>query len=161
MKSRRLRTNEVAKLFRVNRKRVDGWVRQGRIVPAVRPRGSGSSMKFGLIDVMALGAAFGLRRAGFTVGMASVVCAAVKRYSVCELERCFEDGRTHLMILPAKLTVYPGLLPAEAITSNPELTRLAAESGMMPVGLDLQRLYERLKEQIGQLDREPQEAPTT
>jgi len=135
-----LSAGEVCDLVRIPYQTLNYWVVQGLITPAYAPGGAGRSRLFRLTDVVAVTVGRGLRSKGYPLRVAADAMRFLGSFTEESLEACFSDGRKYLLLTAGEVT--------ERLVSEPEMTRskvmakIAELSGIPPVALDVQKVYE-------------------
>jgi len=154
MRDARLSAGDVCRILEIPHRTLHEWVRAGIVRPAVDEGGTGHHRKFAVVpDVVAIATGRGLRAAGYTLQLASDVMEQLMSMTPEDFDFAFRQRRYYLLILPGVGDVSDGLVSRQtlidAMTLDPPLAR---RLGVMPVGLDIHRVYNNVMRAIGTTD---------
>jgi hypothetical protein len=136
---------------------LNDWIRKGIVRPLVSRKGSGNHRLFGVIEVLAVAMLRGLHASGFSLRAAGNEAERILNLNQMDLDLAFSEGRTHLMILwhevSASLVTRQTIVDASSI--NPPL---AAALHLLPSGVDVKALFDRIVAAVELQAKEAEEA---
>lgn len=101
------------------------------------------------------------RSVGADLRQAGAFLEYLASLSVAQLERHFARGKRYALVFNGR--VFPTLVHQESVTENPVVQEALPDAwaaGLAPVLIDVQAIWNRLKEAIAALDQQEAEATT-
>jgi DNA-binding transcriptional MerR regulator len=130
---------QICRVLAIERRTLDRWITDGIVTPALPSPGKGGRHLFSAVDLLAVALARDLRRRGFSLPACSAALEALRGRELADLQREWQAGRTHLLVVSGEATPY--LLPQRTITYPAVSDRLA---GKLWAWIDVSGAYAQL-----------------
>ncbi|MEO2033395.1 MAG: MerR family transcriptional regulator [Planctomycetaceae bacterium] len=161
MSDKYFESGTVARVLGVDLRRLQSWVEQELVRPAVRETGRGERRrhKFSAWDICRLSIVRDLRGSGLSVAHCGAVLQKLSSYTNEELETCWKSGRKYLLAVGSHSLP---LLTYDQVFDNPHRPLQQAFELNLPIAyIDTQAAFQHIFDCLAAMVTESQQEPAT